>query len=169
MASARSKRSAGILAYRHGGGPPGTAGRGATALEVFLVHPGGPFWSRRDAGAWSIPKGEYGPDEPALQAAQREFQEETGQSVQGPFIELTPLLQAGGKLVSAFAVEAPSLDAAKLRSNLFRLEWPVRSGVYREFPEVDRAAWFALPEAHTRLLAGQRALLQELTTRLGLT
>ncbi len=163
MASAGGKRSAGILAYRLG-----ATGQGAAGLEVFLVHPGGPFWSRRDAGAWSIPKGEYGPDEPALQAAQREFFEETGQRVQGPFIELTPLRQPGGKLVSAFAVEAPSLDPAKLRSNLFRLEWPPRSGAYQDFPEVDRAAWFALPEARSRLLAGQQALLLELTARLGL-
>lgn len=137
-------------------------------LEVFLVHPGGPFWARRDAGAWSIPKGEYAADEPALQAAQREFFEETGQSVQGPFIELTPLRQSAGKLISAFGVEAASLDPAKLRSNLFRLEWPPRSGQYRDFPEVDRAAWFALPEARTRLLPGQHGLLDELTVRLDL-
>jgi len=169
MASARGRRSAGILAFRldtAARSQQGTPGQGATQLEVFLVHPGGPFWQRRDAGAWSIPKGEYAAGEPALQAAQREFLEETGQSVQGPFIELTPLLQPGGKLVSAFAVEAASLDPAKLRSNLFRLEWPPRSGQYRDFPEVDRAAWFALPEARTRLLPGQRGLLDELAARL---
>src|SRR6185437_2319317 len=116
MASPRSRHSAGILAYRRVSGPRSASGRGETlqsapgpggaaqegphaALEVFLVHPGGPFWARRDAGAWSIPKGEYTPDEPALQAAQREFFEETGQSVQGPFIELTSLRQRGGKLI----------------------------------------------------------------------
>lgn len=158
MASVRGRRSAGILAYRR-----------EALLEVFLVHPGGPFWTRRDAGAWSIPKGEYAADEPALQAAQREFLEETGQSVQGPFMALTPLRQPGGKLISAFAVEAASLDPAKLHSNLFRLEWPPRSGAYRDFPEVDRAAWFALPEARTHLVAGQRGLLDELAARLGLT
>ena len=163
MASVRGRRSAGILAYRLG-----SAQRRAGGLEVFLVHPGGPFWARRDAGAWSIPKGEYTADEPALQAAQREFFEETGQSVQGPFIELTPLRQPGGKLISAFAVEAASLDPAKLHSNLFRLEWPPRSGAYRDFPEVDRAAWFALPEARTRLAAGQHGLLDELAAQLGL-
>jgi predicted NUDIX family NTP pyrophosphohydrolase len=178
MASAQSKRSAGILAYR--GASAGQAGSGQASLgqdspaqtgavlEVFLVHPGGPFWARRDAGAWSIPKGEYAADEPALQAAQREFLEETGQRVQGPFIELTPLRQPGGKLISAFAVEAASLDPAALHSNLFRLEWPPRSGQYRDFPEVDRAAWFALPEARTRLTVGQRGMLEELAARLGL-
>lgn len=153
----RAKRSAGILAYR----------RGRDGLEVFLVHPGGPFWARRDAGAWSIPKGEYEADEPALQAALRELVEETGQSVQGAFMPLTPLQQPGGKLVTAFAVEAASLDPAKLRSNLFRLEWPPRSGAFRDFPEVDRAAWFALPEARTRMLSGQCALLDELQARVG--
>jgi len=165
MAAARGKRSAGILAYRW---DRDSAGREGASLQVFLVHPGGPFWARRDEGAWSIPKGEHAADEPALQAAQREFLEEIGQSVQGPFIELTPLRQPGGKLVSAFAVEAASLDPAQLHSNLFRLEWPPRSGVYRDFPEVDRAAWFALPEAQRRLLAGQRGLLDELAQRLGL-
>jgi predicted NUDIX family NTP pyrophosphohydrolase len=168
MASARGRRSAGILAFRLSGAGQGGPRQVGSALEVFLVHPGGPFWARRDAGAWSIPKGEYAADEPALQAAQREFLEETGQSVQGTFIELTPLRQRGGKLITAFAVEAASLDPAKLRSNLFRLEWPPRSGQYRDFPEVDRAAWFALSEARTHLLSGQRGLLQELAARLGL-
>jgi len=170
VSSARGRRSAGILAWRRRARRQGGAhaAADATDVEVFLVHPGGPFWARRDAGAWSIPKGEYADEEPALQAAQREFHEETGQHVQGPFIELAPLRQPGGKLVVAFAVEAPSLDAAKLRSNLFRLEWPPRSGQFREFPEVDRAAWFTLAQAHTRLLAGQRALLRELAARLGL-
>jgi predicted NUDIX family NTP pyrophosphohydrolase len=157
MTSRAGKRSAGILAYR----------RGPAGLEVFLVHPGGPFWLRRDVGAWSIPKGEYQADESALEAAQRELLEETGQSVQGAFTQLEPLRQPGGKVVTAFAVEAAGLDPAKLRSNLFRLEWPPGSGTYREFPEVDRAAWFALPEARTRMLAGQRGLLDQLEARLG--
>jgi predicted NUDIX family NTP pyrophosphohydrolase len=157
MAPGRGKRSAGILAYR----------QGAAGLEVFLVHPGGPFWTHRDAGAWSIPKGEYQAGEPALEAARRELLEETGQSVQGAFTQLEPLRQPGGKVVTAFAVEAAALDPAKLRSNLFRLEWPPRSGTFREFPEIDRAAWFALPEARTRMLTGQRALLDQLVARLG--
>lgn len=158
MASTRSRRSAGILAWR----------RTEQGLEVFLVHPGGPLWARRDTGAWSIPKGEYDAQESALQAAQREFQEETGQHVQAPFIELTPLRQPSGKLVSAFAAEAPSLDPAKLRSNLFRMQWPPHSGEYRDFPEVDRAAWFPLAEAQARLLPGQRAWLVELQEMLAL-
>jgi predicted NUDIX family NTP pyrophosphohydrolase len=158
MSASRVKRSAGILAWRHG----------AAGLEVFLVHPGGPFWARRDAGAWSIPKGELQAEEAELAAAQREFLEETGQSVQGAFMQLTPLRQSGGKTVSAFAVEAASLDPAKLRSNLFRMQWPPKSGQWQEFPEVDRAAWFDLPEASVRLLAAQRVLLQELAARLKL-
>lgn len=133
---------------------------------MLLVHPGGPYWARRDAGAWSIPKGEHGPEEDALHAAQREFSEETGWSVQGPFLPLTPLRQPGGKWISAWAVQAPELDPTQLRSNMFLLEWPPRSGVRREFPEVDRAAWFALPQAHERLIAGQRGLLLELASRL---
>jgi predicted NUDIX family NTP pyrophosphohydrolase len=136
---------------------------------VLLVHPGGPFWVHRDTGAWSIPKGEYGPEEDALQAAQREFCEETGwslQGLQGSFLPLTPLRLPGGKWISAWAVQAPQLDPTQLRSNSFSLEWPPHSGVLREFPEVDRAAWFALPEAHERLIAGQRGLLLELVEKL---
>lgn len=108
------------------------------------MHPGGPFWARRDAGAWSIAKGEYGSQETALQAAQREFFEETGWSPAGPFLPLTPVRQSSGKWISAWAVSAPDLDAASVRSNRFSLEWPAHSGVRREFPEVDRAAWFEL-------------------------
>ncbi len=151
------RRSAGLLPYRQ---------RVEGRLEVLLVHPGGPFWARRDEGAWSIAKGEYGPEEAALQAAQREFFEETGWSVSGPFMPLTPLRQRSGKWISAWAVAAEGLDPASLRSNSFRLEWPPRSGVQREFPEVDRAAWFELPEAQRRLIAGQRGLLVELAARL---
>jgi len=147
-------RSAGILAYRR---------RGAV-LEVFLVHPGGPFWAHRDAGAWSIPKGEYAAGESALQAARREFQEETALPLPpaAELLPLTPVRQPGGKLISAWAVEAPQLDPAQLRSNCFSIEWPPRSGRQQAFPEVDRAAWFALPEAALRLNAGQRPLLQQL-------
>jgi predicted NUDIX family NTP pyrophosphohydrolase len=152
----RSKYSAGILAYRLREG----------VLEVFLVHPGGPYWASKDEGAWSIPKGEYAPDEEALAAAQREFQEETGLPLSGRFIALPAVRQASGKQVLAWAVEAPDLDPAQVRSNCFVLEWPPRSGVQREFPEVDRAGWFALTEAERKLIAGQRALLQSLRDRL---
>ncbi len=163
MVFAGGKRSAGILAWRRI-----AAVRGATALEVFLVHPGGPFWARRDAGAWSIPKGEYASDEPALAGR-------AARVLRGDRTECSgPVHRAHGHYVSPVASSSaplpwrrPSLDPAKLRSNLFRLEWPPRSGLLQEFPEVDRAAWFALPEAHTRLLAGQRGLLQELAARLG--
>ena len=152
----RSKYSAGILAYRRRQG----------LLEVFLVHPGGPYWTAKDEGVWSIPKGEYTPEEEALAAAQREFQEETGLALSGQLTALPPVTQASGKQVLAWAVEAPDLDPALVRSNCFTLEWPPRSGVYREFPEVDRAGWFALSEAERKLIAGQRALLQSLRDRL---
>jgi predicted NUDIX family NTP pyrophosphohydrolase len=151
---ARSRHSAGILAYR----------RCERLLEVFLVHPGGPYWMKRDEGAWSIPKGEYLPgQEQALQAARREFHEETGLALPESALPLTPVRQPGGKLITAWAVEAPDLDPEQLRSNHFTLEWPPASGQQRSFPEVDRAAWFPLTEAHRRLIAGQRALLAELT------
>lgn len=152
----RSKHSAGILAYRRRQG----------LLEVFLVHPGGPYWAAKDEGAWSIPKGEYTPDEEPLTAAQREFQEETGLAVSGPFLALPAVRQASGKQVLAWAVEAADLNPAELRSNSFTMEWPPRSGVQREFPEVDRAGWFALAEAERKLITGQRALLQSLRDQL---
>ena len=145
------KKSAGLLLYRE------RAGR----LEVFLVHPGGPFWARKDAGAWSIPKGEFGDDEDALHAARREFAEETGLSVDGAFVALPPLRQPSGKLIHAFALRA-DVDPAQLRSNTFMLEWPPKSGQQREFPEVDRAAWFALDEAAAKIQNGQAPLLQRL-------
>jgi predicted NUDIX family NTP pyrophosphohydrolase len=156
-ARARSRRSCGLLPYRR---------QPAGSLEVLLVHPGGPYWARRDAGAWSIPKGEQDPGEQALQTARREFSEETGWTAHGPFLALTPVRQPGGKWVSAWAIEAPMLDPAQLRSNRFVIEWPPRSGVQREFPEVDRAAWFPLAQAQQRLIAGQRPLLLELAARL---
>lgn len=151
----RAKQSAGILLYR----------RRAGALEVFLVHPGGPFWKHRDAGAWSIPKGEFGEDEDALAAARRELTEETGVVADGPFVGLTPLRQRGGKLVHAWATEG-DCDAGAIRSNAFSMEWPPRSGRMAEFPEVDRAQWFGLPEARTKLLPGQLPFLDELQARL---
>jgi predicted NUDIX family NTP pyrophosphohydrolase len=145
------KSTAGILMYRSCGSP----------FEVFLVHPGGPFWAKRDAGAWSIPKGEIEPDEDPLQAAKREFQEETGFVVEGNFIELTPLKQPGGKQVYAWAVEG-DCQPESVRSNTFSLEWPPRSGKRQEFPEVDRAAWFTFEIAKEKILPGQLRLVEEL-------
>ena len=144
--------SAGILLYRLRKG----------ALEVFLVHPGGPYWRNKDVGAWSIPKGllEEGDDE--LAAAKREFEEETGSRVDGEFIELTPLAQPSGKVVHAWAVEG-DIDASSVRSNTFRMEWPPRSGKMQEFPEVDRGAWFTLDLAREKILNGQRGFLDQLT------
>jgi len=153
----RSKRSAGILAYRRRHG----------LLEVFLVHPGGPYWVAKDEGAWSIPKGEYSPEEEPLTAAQREFREETGLPLTGQFSALPAVRQASGKEVLAWAVEVADLDPSKLRSNHFTIEWPPHSGVQRQFPEVDRASWFTLAEAEAKLIAGQRPLLKSLTDAIG--
>ena len=152
----RAKQSAGILLYR----------RGAGALEVLLVHPGGPFWKNRDAGAWSIPKGEFDENEEALAAARRELTEETGVAADGPFVALTPLRQRAGKLVHAWAAEG-DCDASAIRSNLFSMEWPPRSGRMAEFPEVDRAAWFTLPQARAKLLEAQLPFLDELQQKMG--
>jgi predicted NUDIX family NTP pyrophosphohydrolase len=145
------KHSAGVLLYRH------TEGR----LEVLLVHPGGPYWARKDEGAWTIPKGEPNEGEDARAAAQREFEEETGGAVAGEMIALEPVRQPGGKIVQAFAC-AGEFDPAALRSNTFLVEWPPRSGRQREFPEVDRAAWFAIDEAEKKINVGQRPLLGQL-------
>lgn len=136
------------------------------ALEVFLVHPGGPFWAKKDAGAWSIPKGEFAVDEDPLAAARREFEEETGFAVSGHFVPLTPRRQSSGKIVHAFAIEG-DCDADAIRSNTFTMEWPPRSGRQAEFPEVDRAAWFSLDEAMERISAGQRVFLEDLRRLLG--
>jgi predicted NUDIX family NTP pyrophosphohydrolase len=152
------KISAGLLLHRTANGQ----------LEIFLVHPGGPFWAKKDDGTWSIPKGEFSPGEDPLAAAQREFHEETGLTVAGPFVPLTPVKQPGGKIVHAWAVAAPHLDPATIRSNTFSLEWPPRSGKSREFPEVDRAAWFPLPEARAKILKGQLPLLAQLEQQLNL-
>jgi len=131
------------------------------ALQVLLVHPGGPFWRGKDAGAWSIPKGEFLAGEDALAAARREFREETGAAIDGDAIPLTPVRQPSGKMVFAWAV-AGDWDPSRLRSNRFPLEWPPRSGRTRGFPEVDRAAWFTLAEARGRITRGQAGLLDEL-------
>jgi len=151
------KESAGILLYKQAGG----------VLQVFLVHPGGPFWKNKDAGAWSIPKGEFAEGEDALAAARREFAEETGQSLDaaGAPLALTPVRQSGGKLVRAWAIEGDA-DAEHITSNLCEIEWPPRSGRRMMIPEVDRAAWFGLEEARLRINKGQVALLDELARKL---
>jgi predicted NUDIX family NTP pyrophosphohydrolase len=150
------KQSAGLLLYRYRAGK----------LEVLLVHPGGPFWAHKDAGAWSIPKGEHGIEEDPLTAARREFTEETGFTATGPFLPLTPLQQKSGKTVQAFACEG-EVDPGGLTSNTFPLQWPPHSGQMREFPEVDRAAWFSLDEAAEKIHPGQAGFLQELARLLG--
>src|SRR5437899_6049640 len=127
--------------------------RGTQGLELLLVHPGGPFWAKKDLGAWSIPKGEFGDAENALDAARREFTEETGQTISGEFLTLTPAKQKSRKIVHAFAVEG-EIDADNIISNEFELEWPPRSGVMRRFPEIDRGAWFAMADAKKRVHAG---------------
>lgn len=128
---------------------------------MLLVHPGGPLWARKDDGAWSIPKGEFGDDEEPLLAAKREFEEETGFTPDGEMIPLELLKQPSGKLVYAWALRS-DLDAAKVRSNLFSMEWPPKSGREQQFPEVDRAAWFGIDDAYRKILKGQAAFLDEL-------
>jgi predicted NUDIX family NTP pyrophosphohydrolase len=139
--------------------------RRVNALEVFLVHPGGPFWSKKDLGAWSIPKGEYKDGEDPLEAARREFEEETGLTACANFLDLGSLKQAGGKIVAAWAFEG-DFDPALLRSNLCQIEWPPRSGRLLEFPEVDRGDWFSLAEAKERILKGQQPFLEALSQTL---
>ncbi len=151
-----SKISAGLLLYRLRDGQ----------LEVFLVHPGGPFWAKKDLGAWSIPKGELAETEEPLAAAIREFQEETGFTIAGTFLPLPPRKQPGGKIVLAWMVKG-DVDAGEIRSNTFSLEWPKGSGRRKEFSEVDRAEWFGIPEAKRRILAGQAGFLDDLCKRLG--
>ena len=145
------KRSAGILLFRSRLGD----------LEVFLVHPGGPFWLKKDLGAWTLPKGEYTDGEEPLAAAVREFREETGFSIAGPFLELGVIRQASGKLVSGWAVEG-DCDPATLVSNLCQIEWPPRSHRMIEVPEVDRGEWFSIPEARRRILSAQIPFLDSL-------
>jgi predicted NUDIX family NTP pyrophosphohydrolase len=152
------KVSAGILLYR----------RREAGVEVLLVHPGGPFWAKKDDGSWSIPKGEYVAGDDPLSAAKREFEEETGAAMdavsRGDFLPLTPIKQAGGKIVTAWSVEG-DFDPTLLRSNVFELEWPPKSGRKKEFPEVDRAAWFSPDDARRKLLTSQAPLLDELLAR----
>ena len=131
------------------------------AVEVLIVHPGGPFWAKKDIGAWSIPKGEYLPGQDPLATAKREFYEETGSRISGDFIKLEPVRQAGGKLVQAFAVNG-DFDTETLSSNTFEMEWPPRSGKKKEFPEVDRAEWCDLAIAREKLNSVQATLVDQL-------
>jgi predicted NUDIX family NTP pyrophosphohydrolase len=147
------KVSAGLLVYRRSS---------EGDIEVLLVHPGGPFWARKDAGAWSIPKGEYGEGDDPAARAEKEFAEELGQGApSGPRHDLGEVRQAGGKRVRAWAIRG-DLDARATTSNVFEMEWPPRSGEQRTFPEVDKAAWFSMEEARTKILAGQLPLLERL-------
>src|SRR4051812_31719427 len=148
-----AKRSAGLLPYR----------KLRNRLEVFLVHPGGPFWANKDDGAWMISKGEFDDQEDPLAAAQREFTEETGFTASGDFVPLDQVTQKGGKTVFAWAFLFDG-DPAKLRSNTFSIEWPPKSGVKKDFPEIDRAAWFSIAEARTKILPSQAAFLDKLET-----
>jgi len=149
------KQSAGILLYRNTD----------KKLEFFLVHPGGPYWKNKDAGSWTIPKGEFSGEEKALAAAIREFSEETGLILPGPFLPLAPILQKGGKKIYAWAT-AGDMDPASLVSNTFDLEWPPRSGRRESFPEVDRGGWFGIEEAGRLINPAQRAFLEELSASL---
>lgn len=151
-----AKESAGLLLYRLRNGE----------LEVLLAHPGGPLWQSKDAGAWSIPKGEIEPGENPLACARREFEEELGFKPEGPFRALTPIKQKSGKLVRAWAV-AGDFEVNRFRSNNFTMEWPPRSGRVQEFPEVDRAGFFEVSEAEQKINPAQAALLKELAKLLG--
>ena len=149
-----AKQSAGILLYRFV----------SDRLQVFLVHPGGPFFKNKDEGSWSIPKGEFADYENPLDAAKREFLEETGQSIDGNFIELTAIHQKGGKTVHAWAVEG-DIDHETIVSNTFEIEWPPRSGKKQIFPEIDRAAWFDIEAAKDKINSAQADLIKELQSK----
>lgn len=149
------KQSAGVLPYRYTDGQ----------LQVFLVHPGGPFYRKKDAGVWSVAKGEYGDDEEPLAAAKREFQEETGQAIDGDFFPLSSVKYKNGKVIQTWAVEA-EIAHTNIQSNLFEIEWPPRSGKMASFVEVDRADWFDIDTARTKLIPAQVALLDDLLLKL---
>ena len=149
------KQAAGILLYR----------QTARGLEVLLAHPGGPLWARKDLGAWTIPKGQFEDDESALEAAKREFEEEMGSPARGEFVELGSIRQPSGKVVHGFTAES-DFDVATVKSNLFTLEWPPRSGKKGQFPEIDRAQWFSIEEARQKILKGQEPFLDRLLTLL---
>ena len=162
-----TKQSAGILLYRLRTAPPASPAEAPAkpGPEVFLVHPGGPYWKKKDAGTWTIPKGEFTEEEPALDAAIREFREETGVQLKGFFQPLSPIRQKGGKRVYAWAI-AGDLDPAKLVSNTFELEWPPGSGRMQAFPEVDKGAWYTLEAARAIINSAQIAFLDELADTL---
>lgn len=145
------KQAAGILLFRHG----------ATGVEVLLAHPGGPLWARKDAGAWTLPKGQFSDGEAPLDAAKREFEEEMGRKPSGEFLSLGTLKQPSGKVIHAWAAES-DFDCADVKSNLFSMEWPPKSGRMAEFPEVDRAGWFSIDEARAKILKGQQPFLDRL-------
>jgi len=146
-----AKQAAGILLYR----------RGRAGLEVLLAHPGGPLWARKDAGAWTLPKGQFTDSELPLDAAKREFEEEMGSAPSGEFQSLGSIKQPSGKVIHAWAVES-DFDIRTVRSNLFELEWPPKSGVKAEFPEIDRAGWFAIAEARIKIIKGQEPFIGRL-------
>ncbi len=149
MTISGGKRSAGLLMYRR-----------RNNIEILLVHPGGPFWAGKDEGSWSLPKGLVNPGEDELLAAIREFEEETGFPAEGEFLALSPLRQPSGKVILAWAFEG-DCDAADMKSNLFTMEWPPRSGKIAEFPEADRAGWFDLESAKAKITKGQRGFIEE--------
>ena len=151
-----AKKSAGILAYR----------KTENEYEVLLVHPGGPFWAKKDLNAWSVPKGEFEEGEAPLKAAIREFKEETSHDISGEFLELDPVKQPSGKIVYTWAVEA-DVDASNIRSNTIEIEWPPRSGKKKVIPEVDKAGWFTFEEAKHKILIGQIPVLEQLANKLG--
>jgi predicted NUDIX family NTP pyrophosphohydrolase len=151
------RQSAGILLFRRAGG----------IVQFLLVHPGGPFWSKKDEGAWSIPKGLYEEPENAIDAARRELREEIGLTITADLVELGKFKQPGGKVISAWAAES-DFDTADLRSNAFSLEWPPKSGKRKEFPEVDRAGWFSLTETAAKITRGQLPILMRLASELRL-
>ena len=145
------RKSAGILMFR----------KKDLLVELFLVHPGGPFWKTKDLGAWSIPKGEFDDSETPFDAAVREFEEETGQKISGDFIELDKVQQKGGKLVYAWGIEG-NVDAENIVSNTFRVEWPYKSGKWQTYPEVDKAGWFSVEEARKKINPAQAAFIDDL-------
>src|SRR5215203_4215980 len=149
------RKSAGVLLYRFIKDKP----------EFFLVHPGGPFWANKDAGAWTIPKGEYGKNEEPINAAIREFAEETGHTISGNFIALSPIIQKAGKQVDAWALEG-DIDATAIRSNSFKIEWPPKSGNWKSYPEIDKAAWFGIEMAKEKINPAQAAFIDETITKL---
>jgi len=153
------KKSAGILLFRFANSEP----------EVFLVHPGGPFWANKNFNSWSVPKGEFDDDEEPLDAAKREFEEETGTTLPSDvFIQLTPVRQKSGKQIFCYACEG-DIDTLNIRSNTFEIEWPPRSGIKKSFPEIDRGDWFAVPEAKKRIIESQSGLIDQLIEILNLS